>query len=103
MPRCTGSNRSDAGAASGLVNVTQQVGGSLGLAVLVTVFGTASRHAAAQPSHGRTVVEQSQHVFVAGASTALTVAAGLLLLTVVVVSQLHRTPRPSPALVEAAS
>ena len=30
-----------AGAASGLVNVTQQVGGSLGLALLVTVFGTA--------------------------------------------------------------
>ena len=39
-----------AGAASGLVNVTQQVGGSLGLALLVTVFGTATRHAAAEPT-----------------------------------------------------
>jgi hypothetical protein len=33
----------EAGAASSLLNVTQQVGGSLGLAILVTVFGTASR------------------------------------------------------------
>ncbi len=34
----------DAGAASGLVNMTQQLGGSLGLAVLVTVFATAASH-----------------------------------------------------------
>ncbi|PJF02040.1 MFS transporter [Streptomyces carminius] len=33
----------EAGAASGLLNATQQVGGSLGLAILMTVFGTASR------------------------------------------------------------
>ncbi len=34
----------EAGAASGLLNATQQVGGSLGLSILVTVFGTASRN-----------------------------------------------------------
>lgn len=33
----------EAGAASGLLNATQQVGGSLGLSILVTVFGTAGR------------------------------------------------------------
>jgi EmrB/QacA subfamily drug resistance transporter len=33
----------EAGAASGLLNVTQQVGGSLGLSILTTVFGSASR------------------------------------------------------------
>ncbi|MFJ2650783.1 MFS transporter [Streptomyces sp. NPDC087420] len=33
----------EAGAASGLLNASQQVGGSLGLSILVTVFGTASR------------------------------------------------------------
>ncbi|MER5889921.1 MFS transporter [Streptomyces sp. NPDC001941] len=33
----------EAGAASGLLNAAQQVGGSLGLSILVTVFGTASR------------------------------------------------------------
>jgi MFS family permease len=36
----------EAGAASGVLNATQQVGGSLGLSVLVTVFGTASRNEA---------------------------------------------------------
>ncbi|MFF8265476.1 MFS transporter [Streptomyces virginiae] len=42
------SNVSDreSGAASGLLNSTQQVGGSLGLSILVTVFGTASRNEA---------------------------------------------------------
>jgi EmrB/QacA subfamily drug resistance transporter len=33
----------EAGAASGLLNTTQQVGGSLGLSILTTVFGTASK------------------------------------------------------------
>jgi EmrB/QacA subfamily drug resistance transporter len=34
----------DSGAASSLLNVMQQVGGSLGLSVLVTVYGTTARH-----------------------------------------------------------
>ncbi|MGW0293717.1 MFS transporter [Streptomyces tuirus] len=33
----------EAGAASGLLNTTQQVGGSLGLSILTTVFGTATK------------------------------------------------------------
>ncbi|MGW7050487.1 MFS transporter [Streptomyces sp. NPDC054887] len=36
----------ETGAASGLLNVTQQVGGSLGLSILVTMYGTASRNEA---------------------------------------------------------
>lgn len=35
----------DAGAAGGVLQTMQQTGGTLGLAVLVTVFGTATRHA----------------------------------------------------------
>ena len=35
----------DAGAASGLINVTQQLGAALGLAVLVTAFGVITKHA----------------------------------------------------------
>ncbi|MER5771043.1 MFS transporter [Streptomyces sp. NPDC001985] len=40
----SGVARRESGAASGLLAATQQVGGSLGLSILVTVFGTASRH-----------------------------------------------------------
>ncbi|MDL5204212.1 MFS transporter [Streptomyces sp. ALI-76-A] len=36
----------EAGAASGLLNTSQQVGGSLGLSILTTVFGSASREEA---------------------------------------------------------
>jgi MFS family permease len=39
-----GVRREDSGAVSGLLQTAQQVGGSLGMAVLVSVFGTASRH-----------------------------------------------------------
>jgi predicted MFS family arabinose efflux permease len=45
----------DAGSASGLLQTMQQIGGSLGLSILVTVFGTVSRHAHSQPFiHGAT-------------------------------------------------
>jgi EmrB/QacA subfamily drug resistance transporter len=42
----SGVERHESGAASSLLNVMQQVGGSLGLSILVTVFGTASRNEA---------------------------------------------------------
>jgi EmrB/QacA subfamily drug resistance transporter len=40
----SGVRREDSGAASGVLQTTQQVGGSLGMAVLVAVYGTATRH-----------------------------------------------------------
>jgi len=42
----SGVSREESGAASSLLNAMQQVGGSLGLSILVTVFGTASRNEA---------------------------------------------------------
>ncbi|MBL7497606.1 MFS transporter [Frankia sp. CN7] len=55
----------ESGAGSSLLSVTNQVGGSLGLAILVTAFGTASRDAARSPE-GATPVEQAHHVLAEG-------------------------------------
>ncbi len=65
----------DSGAASSMVNVMQQVGGSLGLAALVTVFGTATRHAAVHPAAGATRAALAHQVFAHGAGAAFAVAA----------------------------
>jgi EmrB/QacA subfamily drug resistance transporter len=62
----------DSGAASSMVNVTQQVGGALGLAVLVTVFGAASRGAA--PAGQGTVLTGAHEHLVRGMASAFTVA-----------------------------
>lgn len=61
----TGVLPEDAGAASGLLNVLQQVGGALGLAILVTVFGTSSRSAAVSGSARHALSEGIGSAFVA--------------------------------------
>jgi EmrB/QacA subfamily drug resistance transporter len=71
----------DSGAASGLVNVMQQVGGSLGLSVLVTVFGTASAHAAHHLPAGLSPSDVAQHAFVVGARDSFGVATAFLAAT----------------------
>jgi predicted MFS family arabinose efflux permease len=71
----------DAGAASSLVNVVQQVGGALGLAVLVTVFGAASRSAAGQVLAG--AATEARWALAGGVSGAF--SAGLVLTVCAVV------------------
>lgn len=71
----------DAGAASGLLNVTQQVGGSLGLSLLLTIFGAASAAAATHPVAAPAV--QAHLDFAAGADRVFLIAAAFLLGTLV--------------------
>ena len=86
----------DAGAASGLVNVAQQLGGSLGLGILVTVFAAASRAAARHPS-GASVTSAAQHDLAYAVSRALTGSAIFLALGLAVILLVMRTPSPAPA------
>ncbi len=70
-----GVRREDSGAASSMVNVMQQVGGSLGLAVLVAVFGTATRSVLAHPVAGLSAAALQHRVLSHGMSAAFGLAA----------------------------
>jgi EmrB/QacA subfamily drug resistance transporter len=99
----TGVRPEDSGAASSMVNVMQQVGGSLGLAVLVAVFGTASSSAAAHPVAGLTALAQQHRVLTHGMGEAFALAAVFDVVTLLLVIFLMRgAPRvrrdePAPA------
>jgi len=91
----------DAGAASGLINVTQQLGGTVGVAVLVTVFGSAARHAVVAARHAGVSAGPAE-VFVHAANRAFDAATLFLLGAFALVALLVRTPRPvaEPAVFE---
>ena len=82
----------DAGAASGLVNVAQQLGGSLGLGILVTVFAAAS-HALVPPAvAGLPVRTAAQQELAHAVATSLTGSAIFLALGLFVVAAVMRRP-----------
>jgi EmrB/QacA subfamily drug resistance transporter len=94
-----GVRQQDSGAASSMVNVMQQVGGSLGLAVLVAVFGTASRAAAARPSAAvaaAPALARRHYELAHGMSAAFAVAALFDLATLLlVIIAIRDTPVPA--------
>jgi EmrB/QacA subfamily drug resistance transporter len=75
MASLTGVPPKESGVAASMVNVMQQVGGALGLAILVTIYGTASRAAARHPVLGASVAAQAEHIKVHGMAAAFTAAA----------------------------
>jgi EmrB/QacA subfamily drug resistance transporter len=85
----------DSGAASSMVNVTQQVGGALGLAILVTVFGTASKAAARQPLPGTDPIARAHQILTHAMASSFTTAAvfdlcALLIITFAIKMQVAR-------------
>jgi EmrB/QacA subfamily drug resistance transporter len=90
----------DSGAASSMVNVMQQVGGALGLAVLVAVSGTATRNAAAHPVAGLSATAFQHRVLAHGMSDAFALAAifdVVALLIIAVVLRTRRSAAPAAA------
>jgi EmrB/QacA subfamily drug resistance transporter len=86
----------DSGAASGLVNMLQLVGGALGLGILVAVYGTASRHAVSHPVAGLTRSAESLQVLSHGMATAFGFAAILDVCSLLVIVALIRTRKLTP-------
>ena len=70
----------DSGAASGMLNVVQQVGGALGLGILVTIFGTASRNSTATAP--REVLVHGVHAAFVGALVYAAVSLAMIVFTV---------------------
>ena len=92
----------DSGAASSMVNVMQQVGGALGLAVLVAVFGTSYRDATRHPLAGAAPALQARHALAHGMSTAFLLAAIFDALALIVIIAFIRSRAPMAAPPEAA-
>jgi EmrB/QacA subfamily drug resistance transporter len=92
MASLEGVQPEDSGAASSMVNVMQQVGGSLGLAILVTAYSTAFRNAMAAPAAHVSRLVQAHDAVVHGMSSAFTLAAVLdvLALAVIVIAMRGR-------------
>jgi EmrB/QacA subfamily drug resistance transporter len=81
---------SDAGAASGLINVMQQVGAALGLAVLVNVFDSATGHAQMASLAGSAA---GRAVLVGGLDDVFVVAAAFALVALAIVAVVIRLPQ----------
>jgi EmrB/QacA subfamily drug resistance transporter len=99
MTILAGVRRHEIGAASGLLQTVQQLGGTLGVAILVTAFGTAIRNATGQPLANSTPQLPTHSLLALGMSNAFAVgtifAAAALL---VVLIAIRATPSDVPSM-----
>jgi EmrB/QacA subfamily drug resistance transporter len=95
MASLAGVQPQHSGAASSMVNVTQQVGGSLGLAILVTAYSTAIRNSSQRLTHAAGLAQQ--HLAVVHAmSSAFTLAAVFDVIAFLIVALIIRDRAPQP-------
>jgi predicted MFS family arabinose efflux permease len=88
----------DAGAASGLINVVQQIGAALGLAVLVNVFGSVTHHAPLANLANSTTTDAARALAVRGLDDAFAAGAVFALVALAMVAFLVRPIRHTGAL-----
>jgi predicted MFS family arabinose efflux permease len=96
MASLSGVPTEHSGAAASMVNVMQQVGGALGLAILVTIYGRASRAAAGHSL----IAATAEHARVHGMAVSFTAAAifdAIALLVVLVAIRIPRRPQVTAA------
>lgn len=89
-----GVDSADAGSASGLLQTMQQVGGSLGVAILVTRFGAATRGATEQPLSGATP-EMQANIVTASAMGDAFVTSAIIAIAALLVAQFAISARRS--------
>ncbi|MGW5352843.1 MFS transporter [Streptomyces sp. NPDC004031] len=84
----------DSGAAAGLLQSMQQIGGSLGIAILITRFGSATRDATRDA--GAQALAKADHILSEGISSALTLGTVFSAAAALVTFLVIRTPKPAP-------
>jgi EmrB/QacA subfamily drug resistance transporter len=86
----------NSGTASGLLQAMQQIGGSLGTAVLVTFFDSAVRHPGGQPL--ASPVAEAHRALAHGVGVTMGVSAVFVAIALIVIATMIRLPRgPQPA------
>ena len=99
MASLAGVRPEDSGAASSMVNVTQQVGGALGLAILVTVFGTVSKSAARHPAPGAGQAARAHEILTHAMASSFVTAAVFDVCALLVITLAIRMQLAGPAAV----